>query len=314
MLTTLQTIAKAHGRFYFTAVIAAFFLPTMLQAEDPTWEKTEKIQDGFQFTEGPTYVPGGNLYFSDIPAEKIYQLDSSGQITEFTSTSHHTNGIMYDPSSATLIACEMDGQVVRRSLDNSEDREVLAGKYKGNRFNAPNDLVIDQQGGIYFTDPSFRAPEPMPQDTLGVYYRRPNGKIIRVVEDLPNPNGIILSPDETKLYVIPSGQAEMMVYPVKSPGKVGKGKVFCTLKQAEGQSGRGGDGLTIDTQGNLYITSGLGLQVFRPDGSMVGIVEVPEKPANVTFGGPENSTLFITARTGLYRAQTTATGHQFGQK
>jgi gluconolactonase len=141
-----------------------------------------------------------------------------------------------------------------------------------------------------------------------------NGQAARLIDDLPNPNGVILSPDEKTLYVIPSGQAEMMAYPVLSPGKIGAGKVFCTLQQAEGKKGTGGDGLTVDVKGNLYITSGLGLQVFSPTGSLLGIIKLPEQPANVTFGGRDNKTLYVTARTSLYTVPMAVAGHVFPGK
>ena len=153
-------------------------------------------------------------------------------------------------------------------MSKTKKKRIVADKYNGNRFNAPNDLVIDKQDGVYFTDPSFRAPKPMPQDKLGVYYVDAKGKVTRLIDNLPNPNGILLSVDGKTLYVIPTGQAEMMAYPIESPGKIGKGKVFCTLKgRWRGQARRstGGDGATIDAKGNLYITSTLGLQVFDPD-------------------------------------------------
>ena len=162
---------------------------------------------------------------------------------------------------------------------------MLADKYDGKRFNAPNDLVIDRAGGVYFTDPAFRAPKPLPQGKTAVYYLSADGKVTRLIDDLPNPNGVILSPDEKTLYVIPSGQAEMMSYPVEGPGKIGKGKVFCTLKQPAKAKNSGGDGLTVDVKGNLYITSQLGLQVFDKDGKYLGTIKFPEQPANVTFGG-----------------------------
>ncbi len=102
-----------------------------------------------------------------------------------------------------------------------------------------------------------------------------------------------------------------MAYPVESPAKLGKGRVFCKLKQPEGKSGTGGDGLTVDTKGNLYITSGLGLQVFDPAGKPLGIIAIPEPPANVTFGGADLKTLYVTARTSLYTAPMEAKGHRF---
>ena len=144
-----------------------------------------------------------------------------------------------------LVGCEMQGRIVAVSADGSKVR-VIADKYQGNRFNAPNDLVLDRNGGVYFTDPHFRAPMPLPQGVTAVYYADAAGTVTRLVDDLKAPNGVILSPDESKLYVIPSQQSEMMVYPVTGPGKLGPGKVFCTLKQAEGKSNTGGDGLAVD--------------------------------------------------------------------
>jgi gluconolactonase len=211
-----------------------------------------------------------------------------------------------------LVACERDGQIAAISADGKQ-RRVVAGEYMGKRFNAPNDLVVDRSGGVYFTDPSFRAPMPLPQGKTAVYYVTAKGEVTRLIDDLPNPNGVILSPDEKTLYVIPSGQAEMMAYPVTGAGKIGKGEVFCTLKQSEGKKGTGGDGLTIDIKGNLYITSQLGLQVFSPAGKALGIIAFPEQPANVTFGGKDVKTLFVTAQTSVYTVQMEATGHLFAK-
>ncbi len=271
------------------------------------------IQGGFRFTEGPAADDQGNLYFTDIPNNRIHKLDAQGKISVFAEPSNHANGLMFVRSKGQLYACEMDGQLVAHSPLNGK-RQVLAGLYKGKRFNAPNDLVIDRVGGVYFTDPSYRSPQPLPQGKLAVYYLTADGEVSRLIDDLPNPNGVILSPDEKTLYVVPSGQAEMMAYPVQSPGQLGPGKVFCRLKQPPGQSGRGGDGLTIDTQGNLYITSSVGLQVFSPAGKHLGIITFPQQPANVTFGGRQNHTLYVTARKGLYSVKMQTTGHVFPGK
>jgi gluconolactonase len=210
-----------------------------------------------------------------------------------------------------LLACEMDGQLKEYNPETGEQKS-LAKTYKGVRFNAPNDLVIDNTGGIYFTDPRYRAPEPWPQGTEAVYYRAADGKVTRLIDDRTAPNGVILSPDEKTLYVIPSMEKQMWAYPVLSPGKIGQGTVFCEVTQPDGaKTPAGGDGLTIDTQGNLYITTALGLQVFDPSGKQLGIIAIPEHPANVTFGGKDNKTLFVTARKSLYSVETEATGHVF---
>ncbi|WP_298861402.1 SMP-30/gluconolactonase/LRE family protein [uncultured Gimesia sp.] len=276
--------------------------------------KPVKLFTDFKFTEGPAFDLKGNLYFTDIPDNKIYKVNSKGKLSVFLEPSNHCNGLMLDGEHG-LLACEMDGRLVSINLKNKKVTP-LTSEYQGKRYNAPNDLVIDRSGGIYFTDPHFRSPEPLPQKVVAVYYRSVDGKVTRLADDLKAPNGVILSPDEKTLYVIPSMQKEMWAYPVTSPGKIGKGRVFCTLKQEPGykEPGRGGDGLTVDTKGNLYITTGLGLQVYSPEGKLLGIISVPEKPANVTFGGKDNASLFITARKSLYRIDTKAKGHRFPGK
>jgi gluconolactonase len=269
------------------------------------------LHTGFGFTEGPAADKDGNVYFSDIPNTKILKVDPEGKLSVFTDASHHANGLMINKA-GEIVACEMDGQIAAWN-PTTKKRRVLAAGYKSKRFNAPNDLVIDKTGGVYFTDPGFRAPTPLPQGKTCVYYMDADGDVSRLIDDLPNPNGVILSPNEKTLYVIPSGQADMMAYPVQSPGKIGKGRVFCTLEQPPGKRNTGGDGLTIDTKGNLYIASGIGLQVYSPKGKHMGNIELPEQPANVTFGGPGNKTLYVTARKSLYLVPTTATGHVFAR-
>lgn len=269
----------------------------------------QRLHTGFAFTEGPAVDAEGTVYFTDIPNNRIHKLDTKGQLSVFAEPSGHCNGLMVVGD--RLLACEMDGRLKQYSLKDASET-VLADKYQDKRFNAPNDLVIDRTGGIYFTDPRFRAPDPWPQGKEAVYYRAADGTVTRLIEDRTAPNGVILSPDETVLYVIPSMEKQMWAYPVESPGKLGAGRVFCELRQGPGQSNSGGDGLTVDTQGNLYITSSLGLQIFDPAGKALGIISIPgEQPANVTFGGPDRRTLYITARTSLYSVETEATGHVF---
>jgi gluconolactonase len=307
-------------RILATMVAAAALAPALAQEEQTRIPglgpagPLVKLHGNFQFTEGPACDRQGNVYFTDIPAEKIYKVTPRGELSVFVDKSNHANGLMFNHK-GELVACEMDGQVVAWTAD-GKSRRVLASEYQGKRFNAPNDLVIDRQGGIYFTDPTFRAPQPLPQGKAAVYYLSPEGQVTRLIDDLPNPNGVILSPDEKTLYVVPTGQAEVMAYPVEAPGKLGRGRVFCSLEQrpqptAAGRSG--GDGLTVDVKGNLYITSQLGIQVFDPQGKLLGILKFPEQPANVTFGGPDRKTLYVTARTGLYTLPMEIAGHEFAK-
>lgn len=274
----------------------------------PTGE-VKKVHGGFQFTEGPAADREGNLYFSDVAGNKLYKIDAAGQLRTILDPSNHTNGLMVN-AAGNVVGCEMDGRLIEVN-PKTKAVKSLADGYEGKRFNAPNDLVIDRDGGTYFTDPHFRSPMPLPQGVRAFYYRAPDGKVTRLGVVEAAPNGIILSPDEKTLYVIPSMQAEMLAYPVEAPGKIGKERVFCRLKQAAGKNNGGGDGLTVDTKGNLYITSALGVQVFDPSGKLLGIIEFPEQPANCTFAGKDNKTLYATARTSLYAVPMEATGHVF---
>ena len=290
-------------------------LPIQLQADSLEGlgevGTVEKIRGGFQFVEGPAKAPDGSIYFTDIPAESIFRLKPDGEIELFFKPSLHANGLMYGGQNR-LLACQMDGRLATIDLT-SKETTVLTDKYDGKRYNACNDLVIDRQGGIYFTDPRYRAPDPWPQGEEAFYYRDAGGKVTRLGSGLVAPNGIALSPDEKTLYVIPSMQAEMMAYSVLEPGKIGEGRVLCKLEQVEGAVNGGGDGLAVDIQGNLYITTATGVQVVSPEGNHLGTIKVPEHPANCTFGGPDDRTLFITARTGVYRCSMPVAGHQYAK-
>jgi len=272
----------------------------------------QKMDGKYAFTEGPAVDADGNVYFSDIPAEKIHKIDTAGKVTVFREKSNHSNGLMVN-AKGEVVACEMDGAIVAFSAD-GKDRRVIADKYDGKRFNAPNDLVLDKAGGVYFTDPAFRAPTPLPQGKTAVYYVDAAGKVTRLIDDLPNPNGVRLSPDEKTLYVFPSGQKKQMAYVVESTGKLGAGKVFCELEQLKADGNGGGDGATIDVKGNVYITSALGLQVFDPTGKKLGTIKFPEQPSNATFGGKDMKTLYVTARTSVYSYPMDVAGHRYPGK
>lgn len=288
----------------------AFQQPAACQAQEfPGAGPVKKVHDGFQFTEGPAYDGQKFLYFTDIPNNRIHRTDLKGGLEVFLEPSGKCNGLMLD-GKGTLIACRMDGELI--AVDTSTKKiTTLAREYEGKRFNACNDLVIDKQGGIYFTDPRYAAPDPWPQKIEAFYYRSPKGDVTRLAEDLIAPNGIILSPDEKTLYVLPSMQKELMAYDVLGPGKIGKGKVLYEIMQPAGKTTSGGDGLSVDVDGNLYLTTDLGVQVVSPQGKLLGIIAFPEQPANCAFGGPGNKTLFATCRTGLYSVDLPKPGYVF---
>lgn len=269
----------------------------------------EKIAGGFAFVEGPAVADDGTLFFTDIPNQRIHRWTERDGVSVLQDPSGHANGLLWTADRG-LLACRMDGEVV--AIDPSDGRTtVLASTFDGKRFNAPNDLTRDADGGIYFTDPLYMAPEPLPQGRMSVYYLAPSGDVTRVVEDLPAPNGIVLSPDGRTLYVIPSRDPQVRAYEVEGPGKLGAERIHCRLTLSDKASPEsGGDGGAVDEQGNLYVTTELGVQIVAPDGKLLGTIAFPEYPANVTFGGEEFRTLIVTARTGVYRVRTNARGYR----
>jgi gluconolactonase len=263
-----------------------------------------KISEGtdFAFVEGPVWDGKEYLYFTDIPNNLIYKYSlQKKSFTVFRENSGAANGLMFD-SQGRLVTCEggtgrltamdMEGHVVA----------VLADSFKGNRFNGPNDLVIDSFGGIYFTDPDFGLDENRPQEKKGVYYRRTDGSVICLYDEMNKPNGVILSTDGSILYVVDTSSPYVKAFDVHGEGYVGDPYIFAQLKMPEGAEGRtsGADGLAMDTLGDLYVTTSLGIQIFSPDGDYIDIITVPEVPANCAFGGADMKTLFITARKNVY--------------
>lgn len=277
----------------------------------------EKVASDFKFTEGPAWnASTQTLWFTDIPNASIHELLTDGSIRVLTKDSKHTNGLLM-PIDGRVLGCQMDGAVVEYDSRPSETlgsktseftETILASQFNGQRFNAPNDLTVDSEGGIYFTDPLFRAPQPLPQEIQSVYYISKDGTVSRVTQDIPAPNGIGISIDKKHLYVCPSQQAEMLIYDIEGPGKLGSKRVFCKVKQPAGETSTGADGITLDVKGNVYITTHLGVQVFSPTGNPVGLVEFPEQPANVCFGGKEWKTLYVTARQSVYRVEMPIAG------
>lgn len=262
-----------------------------------------RLHTGFVFTEGPTADARGNVYFTDVRANKILKLDPEGKLSTFLEDSQGANGLGFDGKGRLVVAQGLAKRVI--AIDPATKQvTVLADAFDGKPFVKPNDLVVDQQGGVYFTDP----------DPKSVYYVSANGRVSRLLEDLPRPNGVLLSPDESTLYVVPSGTPDVLAYPVESPGKIGPARVLAQLDQAESGPRRGGDGLAVDAAGNLYLANPplKAVQVVSPAGKTLGLIRVPENPSNVDFGGKDLKTLYITARTSVYAVELEAKGHRFG--
>ena len=269
----------------------------------------EVVHDGFRFTEGPAGDATGRLYFTDVLGGRIYRANPGNEPDLLLDDSKGTNGLMFD-SKGRLFACQGgSGKVIVIDVD---DKKItaIAEQYDGKRFNRPNDLVVDRQGGLYFTDPKLFAGA---KGKEAFYYVSAAGEVTRLSDTLKFPNGIILSPDESTLYVLPFRSHEVMAYAIESPGKIGEGRVLCELQRGPDGETSGGDGLTIDTDGNLYVAvpSVSSIQVVSPNGNTLGLIRLPERPSNCAFGGANMKTLYITARQYVYALPMEATGHRF---
>jgi len=266
-----------------------------------------KLADGFGFTEGPTANSKGDVYFVDDPNCKIHAWSvSDKKCSVFVHDSAHANGMYFDKND-NLYVCEGGtSSVVMYTPDGK--RTVVANKFGNRHFNKPNDLWIDPNGGIYFTDPQYGDNFHVVQDGEHVYYILPDrSKVIRVIEvsgkegEFVKPNGVIGTPDGKLLYIADIGGKVVYRYNIQPDGTLTDKKLFASATV---------DGMTIDERGNIYV-AGNGVIVFNPEGKEIERIKVPEGwTANICFGGKDRKTLFITASTGFYSVDMNVKGAQ----
>ena len=265
--------------------------------------KVKLLADGFQFTEGPAADREGNVFFTDQPNDRICKWSVDGKLTDFMKPCGRSNGLFFDKDGNLWACADMDNELWM--IDPQGHVTIFVRDFDGKLLNGPNDLWIDPQGGIYFTDPLYKRPywkrDPaMQQDGQHVYYVTPDRKrVVRVADDLVQPNGIIGTPDGKLLYVADIGDRKTYRYAIDADGSLSDKKLFCPM---------GSDGMTIDTEGNVYLT-GRGVTVFNPDGEKIEQIDVNKGwTANVCFGGPDRRTLFITASDSLFSIEMRAKG------
>jgi gluconolactonase len=254
------------------------------------------VSGEYLFTEGPAVDPGGNVFFSDVNAGKIFRWLPEGSVSVYFEGLNRPNGLEFD-SNGNLIACEGgSGRII--SIDPQGKITTLADQYNGTRFNEPNDLWIDPQGGIYFTDPAFEA--QVVQDGENVYYISPDhNQVTRVIHDMIRPNGIVGAKDGKTLYVADYGAGKTYSYEILGNGILGSQKPFVAI---------GSDGMDVDGNGDLYLTWEHKVQIFDREGNRLQDIAIDEEePTNIAFAGANHQTLFITARTKIFTAVRTGT-------
>ena len=264
--------------------------------------KLEKLSSDYSFTEGPASDAGGNVYFTDQPNDRILKWSVDGKITTFLEPAGRSNGLCFDRS-GSLWACA-DGKNELWRISPAGKHEVVLKDYQGKLLNGPNDLWIRPDGGVYFSDPYYERPYWMrgPKEYGGeyVFYLAPDHKTLTpVATDLVRPNGIIGTPDGKTLYVADIDDKKTYSFDIRRDGSLANKRRFCDL---------GSDGMTIDNEGNLYIT-GQGVTVFDKTGRQIENIPVAEPwTANVCFGGKDRRTLFITAGKSVYILRTRVHG------
>jgi gluconolactonase len=265
--------------------------------------RLEKLAGDFDFTEGPTCDAEGNVFFSDQPNNRILKWSVDGRLSTFLQPAGRANGMYFDLA-GHLIACA-DEKNELWSIFPDGTVSVIVGEYGGKRLNGPNDVWVRPDGGIYFTDPFYKRSwwthDTMPQDGQHVYFLSADRRqLLLVIDDLVKPNGIIGTPDGKMLYVADIRAGETYRYDIAPDGSLA-GKTLAV--------NQGSDGMTLDDEGNLYLT-GEGVGVFDQAGRQIERILVPDErwTANVSFGGKGRQTLFITASTGLYAVATRVTG------
>ncbi|MFY0650725.1 MAG: SMP-30/gluconolactonase/LRE family protein [Cyclobacteriaceae bacterium] len=262
------------------------------------------LSSDFKFTEGPAVNSNGDIFFTDQPNNKIVKWSAStGEFTTFLEPSGRANGTYFD-ANGNLIACaDMENQLW--SIDQNGNVIVLVSDYDGMLLNGPNDVWINpKDGSMYITDPLYkrgywtRDPEQQ-QDGRHLYYLSPDrSKFMRVDENLKQPNGVVGTPDGKNLYVADPGDKKTYVYDIETDGSLTNRKLF---------AGIGSDGMTVDNEGNVYLTNG-GVVIFNKDGEQIEEIPTEEGTTNVAFGGSDRQTLFITAHKSVYTLETRVKG------
>ena len=291
-------------------------IPAVFESLDPRFagirgdREVRILFDDGRWLEGPAYSPQGRfLLFSDIPNDRVLRYDElSGRVEVWAHPAGFTNGRTVDPE-GRFVQCEHGNRrVVRFEHDGSQ--RVIADAYAGHRLNSPNDVVVASDGAVWFTDPTYgiltdyeghRSIEEI--GSRNVYRWTPDAKDARltaVVDDLSQPNGLVFSPDESLLYVSDSDRDTVTVYDVVD-GAPRNARLFATHDA-------GYDGMRVDSVGRVWAATGEGIHVYHPDGSLLGLLRLPETAANLEFGGPQRNLLYITATTRLYLIRVTVAG------
>ena len=284
-----------------------------LQADSPEfWNlvdhdaKLQTLATGFGFTEGPMWDPAGFLYVSDETLNKVFRVEANGEKKEVIALGD-PDGNTFDLQHR-LIDC---ASVLRAIIEVTPQGKykILADRYEGKRFNSPNDVIVGPDGALYFTDPTLDlvASEKQEIPFQGVYRLDDAGNVRLLTKDLAQPNGLAFSPDSKHFYVDDSDKRNIRVYDVRKDGSLANGRIFG--EEPGGKNEGVPDGIKVDQRGNLFVTGPKGIWVWDAKGRRLGVIVIPEQPANLTWGDKDYRTLYITATTSIYRLEMKTKGY-----
>jgi len=263
----------------------------------------EKIISDCLFTEGPAADAEGNVFLTDQPNDRIIKVAVDGKISDFLKPAGRSNGLYFAPDGKLIACADEKNELWEIASDGSH--KVLARDFQGKKLNGPNDVWIHPDGWMVFTDPFYKRPwwqhDEKPQDTCGIYrVNRDGSNMKRLDGDLKQPNGIIGDAKRGYLYVADISDKKTYRYEITAEGEIANRELFCAL---------GSDGMTVDSEGNVYLTGKPGVTVVGLDGKVKEVISIPEPwTANVTFGGKDRQTLFVTASKSVYTVKMRVQG------
>jgi gluconolactonase len=276
-------------------------LADIVESAEPT-----QVASGFVFTEGPLWHSDGTLTFVDIRRSQILRLGADGKTQIIRENSGDSNGMTFDKQGRVII-CEMVNRRITR-MDPNNVFTVVADKVNGKRLNRPNDVIGKSDGSLYFTNPGRERLEPadVELEFNNVLRVKPDGTVDVIIEKFDYPNGLAFSPDEKILYVANTRPEKyIMAYDVNADGTVSNGRHFADMSSEEAGVP---DGMKVDAEGRVYCTGPGGCWVFETSGELIGIIKLPEYPANCGWGGPDNKTMYFTANTSVFSMRMKTAG------
>jgi gluconolactonase len=311
LLTSTSALAQRGGDQQGAAPpasITATAIPGVVAAGT----QIELVKGGLGRTEGPVAMQDGSMLVSS--ANSILKVDSSNNVSTFIENSNQTNAMGWDLRGRLISVQRARGNEKVGVLYPPEQVATLADNYQGRPFNSLNDLALDKRGGVYFTD------------TQGIYYLPPGGSVTRIIDEVPRPNGLVLSPDETTLYVHNKDGVYMLSFDVAPDGTISNRRNFARYKSVRipgnadpsWDEDNGADGMAVDNEGRVYAATNVGVEVFSARGELLGVIPVQwgaennaiRKPQNLAFGGADRKTLYMVGAGTIYKVRTLSQGPQ----